>query len=151
MRAEVHHYVRFFSESQVFGSNPKLQMHHIKPVLDLFDTFSIEVAVLLPLTERDNRFMIISVDDLTRWVTVRPSPFQTADSAVSFLRRTWRFILVVWMWSGRTLAHKLHQILGIQPSERLRQVQRWLLLTPENLMAEMMAQTLKRAIFRKVK
>lgn len=56
-----------------------------KPVSGLFDTSSVEFADPLMKTNEGNRFIIVGVQHLCRWLVAKALPSQTADVAVRLL------------------------------------------------------------------
>lgn len=103
----------------------------------IFDSFSVDLCVPLILAKGGNRFINVGVEHLSRWLTARALPSQTAHVAVRFIVDS----AVENFGSPRTLLwikkQPLHQELGVmqynewepnrdqQPCTYLRQMVEW--------------------------
>ncbi|OBZ86740.1 Pro-Pol polyprotein [Choanephora cucurbitarum] len=63
------------------GYNPHKPVHSSLPG----DHWAIDLAGPLPVTERNNRYMLVMIDICTRFVILRPIPNKTAEAVVQAL------------------------------------------------------------------
>ena len=66
-----------------FTSDPTLHSIPVEP--KAWHTVGIDIAGPFPLAESGNRYLIVAIDYLTKWIEAKPMPDQTSKSAAEFL------------------------------------------------------------------
>ena len=85
MYDDIRFYVQTCDSCQRRGRNKKNQLLHPIPVQGPFYQIDIDFVGPLPVTSDGNRYIIVSIDYLTKWPEARPLPRATADVTAQFI------------------------------------------------------------------
>lgn len=96
MQQDTPAYIKSCHFCQLAAPNLQLSTAGLQPTLDLFHTFSMDFAELLPMTHNGNKYLLIAVEHLTGWPIVRAVSSQTSNVAIKFFKV--RFICNLEVW-----------------------------------------------------
>jgi hypothetical protein len=85
MYEDIRQYVQSCDQCQRRGKSKKNEPLHPIPVDAPFYRIEIDIVGPLPVTERNNRYIIVAIDYLTKWPEARALPDTTADQVALFI------------------------------------------------------------------
>jgi len=85
MYEDIRTYVRSCDSCQRRGKNKRNQTLHPIPVNSPFYQIGIDFVGPLPITENENKYIIIAMDYLTKWQEAKPVKEATAEQAAKFI------------------------------------------------------------------
>src|SRR5438034_513931 len=85
MYEDIRTYVRSCDSCQRRGKNKRNQTLHPIPVNSPFYQIGIDFVGPLPITENENKYIIVAMDYLTKWPEAKPVKEATAEQAAKFI------------------------------------------------------------------
>src|SRR3954462_176453 len=83
MGDDIKNYIQACQTCQKFGRNRHKEPLHPIHVGEPYDRVGIDLIGPLPVTQRNNRYIIVMVDYLTKWPEAKPIPNKNAETIVS--------------------------------------------------------------------
>ena len=80
-------YVNSRTSCQLTSAVERNRTDFRQPVSVLFDTFSVDFAGPLPITDRGNSYVMVAVEHFSWWPIVRATQNQTSDVSIDFYVR----------------------------------------------------------------
>src|SRR3954465_13761529 len=83
MGDDIKNYIQACQTCQKFGGNRRKEPLHPIRVGEPYDRVGIDLIGPLPVTHRNNRYIIVMVDYLTKWPEAKPIPNKNAETIAS--------------------------------------------------------------------